>query len=94
MSIVTAALSALPLIGKLIDRFFPDKKGERAELRKAIMGTRAFQAALWVLIAVVVLEILLRATGWVWPQLGLPESIVTGLEYFGVFVLVFFGVGG
>lgn len=94
MSIVTAILSGLPLLGKLLDRWFPDRKDERAELRKAVMSTKAFKAFLWVTLGLVVLEVLLKALGWMFPQMGLPESIVGGLEFYRLAAMIFAGVGG
>lgn len=91
MTVVTAILSGLPLIGKLLDRLFPDKKDERAELRNAVYGTKAFKAFLWVTLGLVVLEVLLKAAGWIWPQMGLPESILTNLEFYKYAIMLFAG---
>lgn len=93
-AIITALVSGLPLIGKIIDRFFPDKKDERAEMRKAVYSTKAFKAFLWITLGLVVLEVLLKALGWMFPQLGLPESIVGNLEFYKLAAMIFAGLGG
>lgn len=93
-AIITALVSGLPLLGKLIDRFFPDKKDERAEIRKAVMDTKAFKAFLWVTVGLVVLEVLLEALGWIFPQMGLPESIISSLEFYKIAAMIFAGIGG
>lgn len=93
-AIITAIISGLPLIGKLLDRWFPDKKDERAELRKAVYSTKAFKAFLWVTLGLVVLEVLLKALGWMFPQLGLPQSILADLEFYKLAAMIFAGLGG
>lgn len=94
MTIITAILSGLPFLGKLFDRFFPDKKDERAEMRKVVVNSKAFKAFLWLTICLVVLEVFLKALGWIFPQMGLPETIIGDLEFFKQALLIFAGLGG
>lgn len=93
-AIIAALVSGLPFLGKLIDRFFPDKKDERAELRKVIVNSKACKAFLWVTVGLVVLEVLLKALGWIFPQMGLPESIISNLEFFKFAAMIFAEIGG
>lgn len=93
-AVLTAIFSGLPIIGKLLDRFFPDKSDERAELRAAVYKTKAFKGFLWVTLGLVVLEVLLKTLGWLFPQMGWPESIIGDLEFYKLAALIFTGIGG
>lgn len=93
MSVITAILSGLPILGKLFDRLFPDNKDERLQMRSVIWESKEFKWFLRIGLGIAVLEVLLKAAGWIWPQAGLPESIVEGLEYFKLMVLIFTGIG-
>lgn len=94
MSLIPAILSGIPLVKQVIDRLFPDKKDERAEMRKIVVNSDEFKWFMRVTLILVVLEVVLKGAGWIWPQMGLPESILTNLEFYKFAAMLFAGLGG